>query len=327
MSEDYSGYRPYQLTPTPPEKEPGVLEDILPGHYGVLPAPAVTEEGDLTGLGDHLVLGDLIGKPPEGVGPYSPVHFEPATTPSGNLAGYAVEITDAMGGRSVVGRTGPNYLLVKNQEFYDMAMEITRETPFDWEVQRTFFDGSRYALEIDILDENRRVATQVGDTMRAGVIFRNSYDGSSAADFMFYVKQLICVNGCVSTKMFERYRFRHTNSHEGWADELRKAAAVLQNAPENLSNFVEVCNVMSRVQLTDSLLRDLISGPLSYLGASHLGRIMQRYYNHETERNLYGLLSAGTNVYWHDERQTASSYRNNDHWTSKLVEYAQKNLN
>lgn len=278
------------------------------------------------GTPDHLKLGDLKGAPPDGLSAYSPVHFEPATTPSGNLAGYAVEATSLENERIVVGRTSPNYLLVKNIDLYDMAMEITSQTSHEWEVKRTFFDGSRYALHMDIVGDFGK-PTVVGDTISMGVIFRNSYDGSTAADFMFYAKQLICVNGCVSSHLFDKYRFRHTRENENWEDELRKATAMLRNAPENLQKFVTLANTLANTPATAKTLEEIFRGPMGNLGPNHVGRILKQYWEKEEQRNLYGLLSAGTNVYWHDERQTMASYRNNDQWTSRLLRFAEEHLN
>ena len=53
---------------------------------------------------------------------------------------------------------------------------------------------------------------------------------------------------------------------------------------------------------------------------------MRRYAEHE-EPTLYGLLNAGTQVFWHNPKQTAADWAHNDAFVTGLVEYANKHLN
>ena len=72
-------------------------------------------------------------------------------------------------------------------------------------------------------------------------------------------------------------------------------------------------------------MREVI-GLYPQFGDALVGKIMRRYSDHE-EPNLFGLMQAGTNVLWHDPKQSASSFAHNDAFVSGLVRYASENLN
>ena len=62
------------------------------------------------------------------------------------------------------------------------------------------------------------------------------------------------------------------------------------------------------------------------LGHSIMGKILDQYVEKE-EPTLYGLLNAGTNIFWHNRKMTASDFNNNDQFVSGLLEYAFEHLN
>jgi hypothetical protein len=52
-----------------------------------------------------------------------------------------------------------------------------------------------------------------------------------------------------------------------------------------------------------------------------MGKVMSRYVAHE-EPTLYGLLNAGTNVFWRNRRMTSADFAGNDAFVSGLMRYA-----
>ena len=77
--------------------------------------------------------------------------------------------------------------------------------------------------------------------------------------------------------------------------------------------------------MSDKRLREAW-GLFPQLGDSVVGKVMRRYAEHE-EPTLYGLLQAGTNVFWHNERMTSADFSHNDAFTSGLMRYAFDHLN
>jgi hypothetical protein len=72
-------------------------------------------------------------------------------------------------------------------------------------------------------------------------------------------------------------------------------------------------------------MREVI-GLYPQFGDALVGKIMRRYSENE-EANLFGLMQAGTNVLWHDPKQSASSWAHNDAFVTGLIGYARENLN
>ena len=60
---------------------------------------------------------------------------------------------------------------------------------------------------------------------------------------------------------------------------------------------------------------------LPRLPVSLWGKVLDRFLLHE-QLDGFGLLNAGTNVLWHDEKPTASTFSWNEYLTTGLVEHA-----
>ena len=83
--------------------------------------------------------------------------------------------------------------------------------------------------------------------------------------------------------------------------------------------------MLRQAQTSDKRLREVLS-LFPQFGDALVGKVMRRYAEHE-EATLFGLMQAGTNVLWHDPKQSAASWAHNDALVSGLVQYAQDRLN
>lgn len=74
--------------------------------------------------------------------------------------------------------------------------------------------------------------------------------------------------------------------------------------------------------MTDGRLRQVWQA-LPSIGHSIKGQILDQYVEHE-EGSLYGLFNAGTAVFSHREKMTASDFSNNDLFTTAMLGLAER---
>ena len=91
-----------------------------------------------------------------------------------------------------------------------------------------------------------------------------------------------------------------------------------------MERFVQGLRALKHQSMTDEHFRALWSK--LKLGDTLMGKIMRRYVKHE-ESTLYGLLNAGTNVFWHNQKMTSADFANNDSFVTALLTYAFEYLN
>jgi hypothetical protein len=260
-----------------------------------------------------------------GIDPYAPIRKVESYTPSGNLTGYGIEIEDAREGNNwnLVGSVSPNYLLVSNEEVERVANRMLGGSAFQFRQARVFFDGKRFMSMYMTDDVTREV--QAGDELGLGVMFRNSYDGSTAFELSICALRLICTNGMLSKKMFARYRFKHSLQNINWEQGAEEALALIHNAPSSLGHFASAMRSLASKDMKDSTFRNLRTSVIPDLPASVWGKVVDRYVSKE-ESTPFGLLNAATNVLWHNRQQTVQDLGHNEYVTGRFVEYANTNL-
>lgn len=262
------------------------------------------------------------------IDPYAPIEKRRLMTADGMTSkGYTIRLADpkAASGWSEVGLVSEDYLLVSNEEVRDMAQEIAARSGLAFREDKVFFDGKRYAYglvarEKGLVDVSAGDAA-VGDAVGIGLLFQNSYDGSTRLSASLYVHRLACSNGMVVPKLFQRVTFKHTRRNRDWEGEVERSMAMLGSAPAGLQRFAEAARRLSEMRLTPERLREVRTEVLPRLPVTWWGKTMDRLLQHET-LDGFGLLNAGTNVLWHDERPSASSFAWNEYVTSGLVEHA-----
>lgn len=217
-----------------------------------------------------------------------------------------------------MGVVSENYLLLTNKEVRGLALDIATESMFDFEESRIFWDGARFAHIIDFTDTKAEIAE--GDEVGLSLITRTSYDRSWKFEAALMGKRFFCDNGMLSGEFFARVSFKHTGEGHAWKDLVRQGLSIITQADDNFGRFVQALRLLKSKRMTDELLRKVWFHQFS-LGDTLTGKIMNRYLSNE-EPTLYGLLNAGTYVFWHNQRMTGADFRNNDGFVTGLLEYA-----
>ena len=267
------------------------------------------------------------------ISPFAPILKTPTISEnSGQQTGYAIEIEDdaAPHGFRHMGNVSDKYLLLPNAEVRDLGLEIAESSGLPYRESRAFFDGGRFA---HIIDFGEQVAQDVSargdgsDPVGLSLVLRSSYDTSWKFEAALMGKRFLCDNGLLSGEYFARVSFKHTtgSASEDWRSVVREGLKLVHRAPHDLAAFCGALRALRQAQTSDRRLREVLS-LFPQFGDSLVGKIMRRYSEHE-EPTLFGVMQAGTQVLWHDPKQTASSWAHNDALVTGLVGYAHDHLN
>ena len=295
---------------------------------------ARTEHRDLSKIAANQVVDGIpvINRTRSLISPFAPIIKTPTFSEnSGTQTGFAIEIEDdsVPTGFRHLGNVSERYLLLTNAEVSNLAMEVAEASGLPWSVGRAFWDGGKYAVVVDFGESVSQDVSAVGDgSDRVGLslVFRTSYDTSWRFEAALMGRRLMCDNGLLSGEFFGRVGFKHTtgSASEDWRSVVRDGLRLVHRAPHDLAVFVRALRLLRQAQTSDKRLREVV-GLFPQFGDSLVGKVMRRYAEHE-EPTLFGLMQAGTNVLWHDPKQTASSWQHNDALVTGLVNYAQDRL-
>jgi hypothetical protein len=247
--------------------------------------------------------------------PYAPIRKKEGITESGNRVGYGIEIEvkDEIGlpRWEIVGSVKENYLLIPNSDMRDLAMDIVDKSPWEFKQDTLMFNGTSYVLTLDVMDEEAMSEVSAGDMLGFGLMFRNSYNGSTSASVGLYMKQLVCGNGMISTTFFRQHKFRHSVNNANWEEDAREALSIVNSAPGKVRDFAERMSELKNTKVDQAFLKRLRKGPAKVLPQGTWGAIMTRWAEKE-EDNAYGVLNASTNVLWHHRNIKHNHLRQND---------------
>ena len=236
--------------------------------------------------------------------------------------GIWVPDPDSKEGWRDMGVVSENYLLLTNKEVRGLALDIASESMFEFEESRIFWDGARFAHVIDFTDTREEI--DEGDEVGLSLITRTSYDRSWKFEAALMGKRFLCDNGMLSGEFFARVSFKHSGEEGRWKELVRQGFSIITDADMNMQKFVRGLRLLKQTRITDGILRKVWFHQFS-LGDSNTGKVINRYLSSE-EPTLYGLLNAGSYVFWHNQKMTGADFKNNDSFTTKLLEYAFEHL-
>jgi len=213
-----------------------------------------------------------------------------------------------------VGVVGHSYLLVDNDSVRKAAEQVAEESKLQFIHDKTFFNGRSYAYSL----KSDHVVGEVtqGDDVALGMQFWNSYDGSKAFGFAMMLYRLVCTNGMMSKDHFSTYRFKHQPSNENWEDSLTEVVTNinnLSNGSQGIDGLMKNLRSLDRLKVTTSELGRLRHNHLKDVPVQLWGNIVDRYtdpHNH-IPHNGWTLLNTATDLLWHKEKPTVSSYGQN----------------
>ena len=154
------------------------------------------------------------------------------------------EDLDDNSGWKEVGVVSNNYLLINNTDVENLANDIAASSQYEWTKDKVFWNGRQFMYSLVAKDNTTEVSK--GDDVALGMMFWNSYDGSTALQFKLYLQRLVCLNGMVSNDIFNSYRFKHDSSSEGYNEEIIEAAKIIDNSEDNIRYFINALRYLER---------------------------------------------------------------------------------
>lgn len=263
----------------------------------------------------------------KGLWPDSPIRKEQAVADALGMH-YSVQIRDADGHWHLASSKGrllaPDYLLVNNRELKVMAEEVACATGFTWQPQREFFDGTRYLYSL--VTDDLKVDVVPGDTIRLGILAKQSYDGTQRAAVEMFAERLVCSNGMRVKDQLFSFAFEHRSStglHQEWQSELERASYQLRHVGVRFEQLVQRLRMLRAVSVGHREMHRFTKALPQGFPATTYGAIVRRFYAHE-ESTAFGLLNACTWVTWHRGVKAAiEDYRRNEQLVAMLVGFAE----
>ena len=262
--------------------------------------------------------------------PFVPIEKKELFTQDGMQSlGYSVRVKSGINEKTLMpnyyecGIVSKDYLLIPNEDVVRTANDIANSmqgSGYEWHEQKCVFNGRRFTYSMTLQTDDMRLTPEVrvGEPVGLGMLWQNTYDGSSSLNFMFFVNVLSCLNGQISSKYFNKFRFKHNQTSKDWEEQVEKATVYLQHAPEQLGNFVNIANGLTNITLDKLHLSDIRQTNIPAIGSNAWGNIMDKYLrNHDY--TAWGLMQACTHEFWHKKNLTYNDIKNNEYCVSNLM--------
>ena len=232
-----------------------------------------------------------------------------------------------------VGVVRDDYLLVSNQQVFDMFNHINAQSKIKFTIKKEFFNGKQYGLYTTAEDQTKTIDSEngvkLGDTVALGLHFLNSYDGSKALTAGLHLERLICTNGMVTNHGLDSVRILHDKSNAKWENDVEKILGLIDSSDNQVSNMMSAFSEMDRSILDEAMLRQIATNVIPNISDSTFGKIY-RNFSKETKGNnnatVWDFYNACTNVLWHNPTQTKADFTNNAYVTDRMIDFANKEL-
>ena len=249
--------------------------------------------------------------------PYLPIRKVPLDYNGIQSSAFAVQMQKedptAGNGWKEVGVVGNSYMLLPNEEVKNAAHQVAEECKIDFVHDKTFFNGRNFVYSM----KSQHVAGEVkaSDDVALGMQFWNSYDGSKAFGFAMMLYRLVCTNGMMSKDHFNTYRFKHEPKSEDWSENLEQVVTNINNLVNGsfkLDDFIKNLRLLSNTEVTMDVLGDIRHNYLREIPVSICGQILDRFtYTSTEDHSGWDLLNASTDLLWHKENPTVTTYGQN----------------
>ena len=222
-----------------------------------------------------------------------------------------------------VGIVSSDYLLVPNETMVQMAEDVMAGSTLEFEEEKQFWNGKQFFRSWKCIDEID-AEVQEGDNLGVGVGLWNSYDGSISGRMIMFAYRLLCTNGMQSKDQFAEYVFKHDIHNKDWKLEIEKTMKVLDNAEENVKDFATKCSKLPKHFVRVNDLADVRKNAFSSMGTGVFGKALDRFLTDEKyeNRTAWDLMNAGTDAFWHNDKQTISDFNHNKQWVDGCLKIA-----
>ena len=268
--------------------------------------------------------------------PYADIRKVPLVGRDGtSSSAFGIQTDTGKKGKSKwqeVGVVRDDYLLVSNQQVFDMANHITQESPLKWEVKKEFYNGKSFGLYYTATDQTRTIDSEdgikKGDAVALGLHFLNSYDGSKALTAGLHLERLICANGMITNHGLSSVRILHDKSNAKWEEDVEKILGLIDSSDEQVSSMMSAFSEMDRSILDEGMLRHIANNVIPGIADGTFGKIYRKFSedNKGNSATVWDWYNACTDVLWKNPNQTKADFSNNAYVTDRMIEFTNKEL-
>ena len=221
-----------------------------------------------------------------------------------------------------VGIVSNKYLLIPNKQVVELANDIADNSGLKWTEDKTFWNGKQFMYSLVAKDYTEEVS--IGDDVALGMMFWNSYDGSTSLQFRLYLQRLVCLNGMVSNDVFKAHKFKHSHASEGYQDEIIEASKIITTSENRVRYFINALRHLTNDEMDMENLALLRDKYFPKLPSSLFGKIMDKLLNYRPngKPTTYDFLNSATNLLWHKKKQTKADFDHNAYIVDSLIEYS-----
>jgi len=195
----------------------------------------------------------------------------------------------------------PNYLLIPNRVMKEMTEEIIgMASNINFNIVKEFCDGRRYQCAYEV--ENVEAEFKPGNTIKLGVMCKNSYDTSWAPQLSMYALEVKCSNGWTSQRHFSSFRFKHHRSNENWQNDAREIfKATMATGRHQLEKFAGNMNKLGNWSIdSHGMLNEARAKVFPGIPTSIWGEVVDRSF--DKEPTMLGLIQASTSLLWNTDK-------------------------
>lgn len=143
--------------------------------------------------------------------PFVAARIEKVSVAGSEIEKIGVVIPDDTGADHCVGVLSKEYNLVQNSTARDVALDVMSRTEYRWKEMKTIWNGKQLIQSYVTEDSITKISGSNDHPLHAGVMIRNSYDGTGKFGFEFFAFNLVCHNQYISRNRFGYFAFRHTD--------------------------------------------------------------------------------------------------------------------
>ena len=252
--------------------------------------------------------------------PYAPIRKVPLDYNGITSSAFSVQMNKDDKGWKEVGTVGKNYMLLSNDKVRDAAEQVAQESNVEFTHDKTFFNGKAFVYSMKSNHISGEIKT--GDDVALGMQFWNSYDGSKSFGFAMMLYRLVCTNGMMSKNFFNTYRFKHEPNSENWEESLEQVTSninAMANGSIRLEEFIHSLKKLNSLHVDVDQLGNIRHNHLQEIPTGTWGQIVDRFLLKSNASQLpprdsytgWELLNAGTDILWHKENPTITTYGQN----------------
>ena len=226
-----------------------------------------------------------------------------------------------------------DYLGIPNIKVQKLSLDVINASDHMWQEEKVFWNGKKFKLfytadekfSLDTLQTTSRA-----DDIKLGLMFENSYDGTTALSARLTLTRIICTNGMMSHKYLPGIKILHNlNNSDKYEDELLKIQSLITTGVPSTSLIRKAFSEMSLSYLDADMIGQIRRNHISKLPTNIFGKCLDKFIIDEQKKShhtVWDFYNAFTGQLWHEENESESSYKWNSYVTDGFINFADKHL-